>query len=81
MPQTPRLIRGTVADNIRFFRDGITDEQVEAAARLAHLHDDVGGFPGGLRAATLGGGGGQLSGGRAATTVHRPRHSSSHPMC
>lgn len=63
VPQTPRLIRGSIADNIRFFRDGITDEQVEAAARLAHLHDDVAGFPEGY-ARDVGEGGGQLSGGQ-----------------
>lgn len=63
VPQAPRLIRGTIADNIRFFREGITDEQVEAAARLAHLHDDVAGFPEGY-ARDVGEAGGQLSGGQ-----------------
>jgi ATP-binding cassette subfamily B protein len=63
VPQSPRLVRGTVADNIRFFRDDITDEQVERAARLAHLHEDVMGFPEGY-GRDVGEGGGQLSGGQ-----------------
>jgi ABC-type multidrug transport system fused ATPase/permease subunit len=40
VPQEPNLIHGTVADNIRYFRE-IGDEQVERAARLAHIHDDI----------------------------------------
>jgi ABC-type multidrug transport system fused ATPase/permease subunit len=46
VPQEPNLIRATVADNIRYFRE-ISDEQVERAARLAHIHDDIVGWPGG----------------------------------
>lgn len=41
VPQDPALIVGTVAENIRFFRDDITDEMVERASRRAHLHDEV----------------------------------------
>jgi len=63
VPQSPRLIRGTVADNIRFYREGITDAQVEQAARLAHLHEDVVGFPEGY-GRDVGEGGGHLSGGQ-----------------
>ncbi len=44
LPQEPRLMRGTVADNIRFFRD-LDDQAVERAARLAHIHDDVVAWP------------------------------------
>ncbi len=40
VPQSPRLIHASVAENIRFFRD-LDDEQVERAARLARIHDDV----------------------------------------
>ena len=40
VPQEPRLLQGTVADNIRFYRD-ISDENVEQAARLAHIHDEI----------------------------------------
>ena len=41
VPQDARVLSGTVADNIRFYRPHITDEQVERAARLAHIHDDI----------------------------------------
>jgi ABC-type multidrug transport system fused ATPase/permease subunit len=40
VPQEPRLLHASVADNIRFFRS-IDDESVERAARLARIHDDV----------------------------------------
>jgi ABC-type multidrug transport system fused ATPase/permease subunit len=41
VPQQPRLFEGTVAENIRFFRAGISDAEVESAARRAHIHDEV----------------------------------------
>jgi len=41
VPQTPQLVWGTVADNIRFYRDHLTQEDVEAAARRAHIHDEI----------------------------------------
>jgi ABC-type multidrug transport system fused ATPase/permease subunit len=44
VPQQAHLIAGTVADNIRFLRDGVTHDDIERAARLANLHDDVMGF-------------------------------------
>ena len=40
LSQEPRLLHGTVSDNIRFFRD-LNDEAIERAARLAHIHDDI----------------------------------------
>jgi ABC-type multidrug transport system fused ATPase/permease subunit len=40
VPQEPRLLHASVAENIRFFRD-ISDEEVQRAARLARIHDDV----------------------------------------
>ena len=40
VPQEPRLLHASVADNIRFFRD-IDDEAVERAARLARIHEDI----------------------------------------
>ncbi len=45
VPQDPKLLSGTVADNIRFLRDGISDEEVEHAARLAHVHDEICSWP------------------------------------
>jgi ATP-binding cassette, subfamily B, bacterial len=41
VPQEGRLLTGTIADNIRFLRSDIADEEVVRAARLAHLHDEV----------------------------------------
>jgi ATP-binding cassette, subfamily B, bacterial len=41
LPQEPHLLNDTVAQNIRFFRDRISDEAVERAARIAHIHDDI----------------------------------------
>jgi len=40
VPQEPRLLHATVAENIRYFRD-LDDEAVERAARLAGIHDVV----------------------------------------
>jgi ATP-binding cassette subfamily B protein len=40
VPQEPRLLHATVADNIRYFRD-VDDHAVEQAARLAHIHNDI----------------------------------------
>jgi len=43
VPQDPRLIHASVAENIRYFRD-LDDDAVERAARLARIHDDVVGW-------------------------------------
>jgi ATP-binding cassette subfamily B protein len=40
VPQEPRLLHATVADNIRFYRD-ISEEEVEWAAKLARIHEDI----------------------------------------
>jgi len=40
VPQEPRLLHASVAENIRFFRE-IDDEEVQRAARLARIHDDI----------------------------------------
>jgi ABC-type multidrug transport system fused ATPase/permease subunit len=40
VPQEPRLLHTSVADNIRFFRN-LDDDAVEHAARLACIHDDI----------------------------------------
>jgi ATP-binding cassette subfamily B protein len=44
VPQEPRLIHATVAENIRFFRE-LDDEEVERAGRLARIHDDIVAWP------------------------------------
>jgi ABC-type multidrug transport system fused ATPase/permease subunit len=48
VPQEPKLVEGTIADNIRFLRAGITDDQVATASRRAGLDRDLAGFPEGL---------------------------------
>ncbi len=48
VPQEPRLVHASVAENIRFFRD-LDDEAVERAARLARIHDDIVGWPKGYK--------------------------------
>jgi len=63
VPQATHLIAGTIADNIRFLRDGVTQQDIEEAARLAHLHDDVAAFPEGYDR-PVGEAGGHLSGGQ-----------------
>jgi ABC-type multidrug transport system fused ATPase/permease subunit len=40
VPQEPRLIHASAAENIRFFRD-LDPVAVERAARLARIHDDI----------------------------------------
>lgn len=45
VPQASQLISGTVRDNIRFYRDWLDDAALEAAARRAHIHDDITSWP------------------------------------
>lgn len=45
VPQASQVIWGTVRDNIRFYREWITDADVEAAARRSHIHDDIVSWP------------------------------------
>jgi ATP-binding cassette subfamily B protein len=40
LPQEPRLLHASVAENIRFFRE-IPDDAVERAARLAGIHEEI----------------------------------------
>ena len=43
VPQEPRLLHATVAQNIRFYRD-IDDDEVVRAAELARIHEDIMGW-------------------------------------
>lgn len=63
VPQESRLVFGSVADNIRFFRDGFSDAQVEAAAKAAHVHDEIMRLPEGFQT-KIGPGARGLSGGQ-----------------
>jgi ABC-type multidrug transport system fused ATPase/permease subunit len=40
VPQQPRLVYASVADNVRFFRS-FDDKAVERACRLARIHDEI----------------------------------------
>jgi ATP-binding cassette subfamily B protein len=40
VPQEPRLVHATVAENIRYFRD-LDDDALIRAAQLARIHDDI----------------------------------------
>jgi ATP-binding cassette subfamily B protein len=48
VPQDPRLLQATVADNIRFYRD-IPDAVVVDAAQRAHIHDEILAMPQGYQ--------------------------------
>jgi len=63
VPQDAQLITGTVAENIRFHRPDLTDEQLAYAAKLAHIWDEICALPSGL-ATHLGERGQQMSGGQ-----------------
>ena len=63
VPQSPSLVGGTIAENIRFFRPSVDDAAIERAARLAHLHPDVSELPNGYQSG-VGPKGGNLSGGQ-----------------
>ncbi|WP_345206811.1 ABC transporter ATP-binding protein [Fodinibacter luteus] len=61
--QDAALFTGTVAENIRFFRDGISDEAVRRAAMQANVLSDIEALPHGFQT-HLGERGSQLSGGQ-----------------
>jgi len=63
LPQQPKLIGGTVTENIAFLRP-VTTEQVERAARMANLHDEIMSWPRGY-ATVVGQTADALSGGQA----------------
>jgi ABC-type multidrug transport system fused ATPase/permease subunit len=61
--QQPFVFETTVRENIRYGRPGASDEEVEEAARLAEIHDEIEALPQGY-ATELGAGGRGLSGGQ-----------------
>lgn len=63
VPQNPALFHGTIADNIRYARPTASDEDMLEAARIAHAHEFIKGFPEGYQT-RLGDGGIGLSGGQ-----------------
>ena len=63
IPQDPSLFHRSLMENIRYGRQGASDEEVVAAARRAHAHDFIQNVPGGY-AALVGERGIKLSGGQ-----------------
>jgi len=49
VPQSPKILSATVAENVRFFRLGIPDKDVERALRIAGLQDEISALPDGNR--------------------------------
>lgn len=78
VPQDTKLIAASVADNIRFFRPDFSLDNVIAAAKAAHIHDEIMSFPRGYDT-PIGTGGRGISGGQrqrlviARALVGRPR--------
>ena len=62
VPQEARLFAGSIADNIRFFREAEID-RVQRAGKLAHIHDEILALPHGYDT-EVGQRGGQVSGGQ-----------------
>ena len=62
VPQDTFLFSDTIRENIAFGKPGATEEEIEGAARVAQIWDDIMGFPKGLdtlvgeRGVTLSGG-------------------------
>ncbi|MEN9505315.1 MAG: hypothetical protein RI958_1241, partial [Actinomycetota bacterium] len=63
VPQEPLLFTGTVAENLRFFREWLDDDELRAAAKLAHIDQTIQNFPLGFET-HLGERGSELSGGQ-----------------
>jgi ABC-type multidrug transport system fused ATPase/permease subunit len=69
--QDAHLFSASVAENIRFFRPNLSLDAVERAARRAHIHDEIAGWPDGYDTA-VGERGRKLSGGqRQRLTIAR----------
>jgi ABC-type multidrug transport system fused ATPase/permease subunit len=61
--QEPVLWAGSIRDNIAYGREGVTDDEIEAAARDAHAHEFISHFPDGYNT-IIGERGTKLSGGQ-----------------
>lgn len=63
VPQQPKLLTGTISENVRFFREGISDRQVREALAAADLLDEVEALDHGIET-IVGPGASSLSGGQ-----------------
>ncbi|WP_277209769.1 ABC transporter ATP-binding protein/permease [Isoptericola croceus] len=63
VPQDPTLFAWSVRENLRLYRPGATDAQIEQAARTADVHDVISSLPAGY-STVLAENGEQLSGGQ-----------------
>jgi ATP-binding cassette subfamily B protein len=63
VPQETTVFSGTVRDNISFMNPALTDSDIENAARVAEIYDEIQDFPGGFDA-RVGERGLSLSGGQ-----------------
>lgn len=63
VPQETTVFSGTIEDNISFMNPEITEEQIENAAKVAEIYDEIMKFPGGFKA-RVGERGLSLSGGQ-----------------
>lgn len=63
VPQETTVFSGTVRDNISFMNPALTDSDIENAARIAEIYDEIQGFPSGFDA-RVGERGLSLSGGQ-----------------
>lgn len=63
VPQDSRLINDTIAANIAFYRPDVSQDDVVAAAKRAHIHDEISAMPDGYDT-VIGSRGGALSGGQ-----------------
>lgn len=77
VPQDAHLFNGTIEENIRFMRQGVSTDAIQAACRSANLWSDIEGFDEGLQR-PVGDRGSYLSGGQrqrlciARALVERP---------
>lgn len=47
--QDPWLFEGTIEENLRYARDGVTDEEIQEALRIARLEETIAHLPDGLQ--------------------------------
>ena len=68
VPQEPLLFHKTIKENIKYFRPGATNKEVEAAAKAAHAKEFIDDLPDGY-SSVVGERGMQLSGGQKQRVV------------